>query len=85
MTKVFGFLAGRNEAPPYLVACVLTEKGKWIAGAVSQSLANLKIYTERMAKAKAAVMVSGETSYEWKESIDFELGAALERAFASMP
>lgn len=92
-TRIYCFVSGDNFlnqtlflARRYYTACALTEKGKWIAGAVSQDPDTAVTRVMAMAERKASTMLSGSTTIvRIDDTTDPRLTEALDLAFASMP
>ena len=98
MTKIYCFISGnsgsffRESALDQLTmlhtACALTEKGKWIAGAVSQESDTALERVAEMARRKAPDMLSGPSEcVVVHEEFDLvpEVMRALELALVNMP
>lgn len=92
MTRIFCFPSGENmfnvdlfEGMHFHTACAITENGRWIAGAVSQSEETAVERVMEMAKAKAPTMLSGEWKVERPLLGDPDLNHALREAFRRMP
>jgi len=91
MTRIFVFPAGDNTMmfPEFgriwHVACAVTEHGRMLAGSMSQDEQEALERTKRMAIAKAAEMVSGDTTVEVVNPDDERLHKALDEFFKRMP